>query len=175
VAFFMKKFIVFICNGNIHRSVIAAESLRKILKERKINQKIFVDSYGLQGTKGTELPKYKHLSEYPREWNAAKPILQKLDIDISKHSFQKISGAVMKKANMVIAMDNKIYSTAKNSLMNQFPNYTEKIHRFSELTIHNKVIKDPAGSSDVKLHRKIIQNIYSTLNKKFREILGWMK
>jgi protein-tyrosine-phosphatase len=132
----MKKLIVFICNGNIHRSVIAAESLRKILKERKVSQKIFVDSYGLQGTKGTDLPKHKHLSEYPKEWEAAKPTLQKLGIDISKHSFQKISPSIMKKATAVIAMDNKVHSTAKNSLMNQFPNYAEKIHRFSDLTSH---------------------------------------
>ncbi|MBA4319469.1 MAG: hypothetical protein C0412_13795 [Flavobacterium sp.] len=171
----MKKLIVFICNGNIHRSVIAAESLRKILKKQKIDQSFFVDSYGLQGTKGTNLPKHKHLSEYPKEWEASKPALQKLGIDISKHSFQKISRTVMKKTSTVIAMDNKVYATAKNSLMNQFPNYTEKIHRFSELTIHNKVIKDPAGSSDVKLHSEIIRNIYSTLNKKFRDILDWMK
>lgn len=171
----MKKIIVFICNGNIHRSVIAAESLRKIFKERKIGQNFSINSYGLQGTKGIDLPKHKHLSEYPKEWKAAKPTLQEFDIDISKHSFQKISGAVMKKASAVIAMDNKVYLTAKNSLMNQFPNYAEKIHRFSELTTHNRVIKDPAGSSDEKLHREIIRSIYSVLNKKFSDILGWTK
>lgn len=171
----MKKLIVFICNGNIHRSVIAAESLRKILKERKIGQNFSVASYGLQGTKGTGLPKHKHLSEYPKEWKAAKPTLQKFGIDISKHSFQKISGAVMKKASAVIAMDNKVYSTAKNSLMNQFPNYAEKTHRFSELTPHNRVIKDPAGSGSEKLHRKIIRDIHSTLSKKYKDILGWVE
>ncbi|MDO8590826.1 MAG: hypothetical protein Q7R65_02500 [bacterium] len=171
----MKKLIVFICNGNVHRSVIAAKSLRKILKARKVDQSFFVDSYGLQGTKGTDLPKHKHLSEYPREWSAAKPILQKLGIDISNHRFQKISGAVMKKASMVIAMDNKVYSTAKNSLMKQFPNYAEKIHRFSELSINHKMIKDPVGSGSEKLHRKIIEDIYFTLTKKYKDILEWTK
>lgn len=171
----MKKLIVFICNGNIHRSVIAAESLRKILKEQKIFQIFLVDSYGLQGTKGTDLPKHAHLWEYPKEWKAAKPTLQKFGIDISNHSFQKISEAAMKKAGAVIAMDNKVYSTAKNSLMNQFPNYAEKIHRFSELTAHNKVIKDPAGSSSEKLHRKIIGDMYSTLSKKYKNILKWVE
>ena len=171
----MNKLIVFICNGNVHRSVIAAVSLKEILKERKIGQNFFIDSYGLQGTKGTDLPKHKHLSEYPREWNVAKPILQKLCIDISKHSFQKISGAVMKKASVVIAMDNKVYSTARNSLMKQFPNYAWKIHRFSELTTRHQAIKDPAGSDDKMLHKKIIENIYFTLNKKYENILEWTK
>ena len=171
----MKKFIVFVCNGNIHRSVIAAESLRKILNERRIGQIFFVDSYGLQGTKGTDLSKHKHLSEYPKEWEAAKPTLQKLDIDISKHSFQKISAAVMKKASVVIAMDNKVYSRAKNSLVSQFPNYLGKIHRFSELTQQHRVINDPAGSGSEKLHRKIINDIHSVLNKKYKNILDWVK
>ncbi|EKD33360.1 MAG: hypothetical protein ACD_76C00044G0027 [uncultured bacterium] len=171
----MNKLIVFICNGNIHRSVIAAESLKKILKERKIGAGFLVDSYGLQGTKGTELPKHKHLSEYLKEWEAAKSTLRKLNIDISKHSFQKISGTIMKKASVVIAMDSKVYSTAKNSLINQFPNYAWKIHRFSELTTRHRAIKDPAGSSDEMLHKKIIKNIYFTLNKKYENILGWTK
>jgi len=171
----MKKLIVFICNGNIHRSVIAAESLRKILKERKIGQNFSVASYGLQGTKGTDLPKHKHLSEYPKEWKAAKPTLQKFGIDINKHSFQKISETVMKKASTVIAMDNKVYSTAKNSLMNQFSNCAEKIHRFSELTVHNIVIKDLAGNSSEKLHRKIIGDMYTALSKKYKNILEWIE
>jgi len=171
----MNKLIVFICNGNIHRSVIAAEFLRKILKEHRIGRKFSVTSYGLQGTKGTDLPKHKHLSKYPKEWKAAKPTLQKFGIDISKHSFQKITPTVMKRASVVIAMDDKVYSRAKNSLTKQFPNYKGKIHRFSELTANNKIVKDPAGSGSEKLHREIIRNIYSTLNKKFKDILSWVK
>ncbi len=171
----MKKLIVFICNGNIHRSVIAAESLRKMFKERKIGSKFLVDSYGLQGTKGTEMPKHNHLSEYPKEWEAAKPTLQKLGIDISKHNFQKISASVMKRASVVIAMDNKVYLGAKNSLTKQFPNYKEKIHRFSELTMNHVVLKDPAGSGSEKLHKKIIGDIHSMLAKKYKDILGWIE
>lgn len=171
----MNKLIVFICNGNIHRSVIAAESLRQILKKQKLGQNFFVDSYGLQGTKGTDLPKHKHLSEYPREWKAAKPVLQKLDIDISKHSFQKITPTVMKKASVIITMDDKVYLKAKNSLVKQFPKYKLKIHRFSELTENNKDVKDPAGCSDEILHKKTIESIYFTLNKKYKSILEWTK
>ncbi|TSC71354.1 MAG: Uncharacterized protein G01um101448_1214 [Parcubacteria group bacterium Gr01-1014_48] len=171
----MNKLVVFICNGNIHRSVIAAESLRKILKDNRISPKLSVSSYGLQGTKGTDLPKHKHLSEYPKEWKAAKPTLQNFGIDISKHSFQKITPTVMKKASVVIAMDDKVYSRAKNSLTKQFPNYKGKIHRFSELTMNHRSIKDPAGSGSEKLHKKIIEDIYSTLAKRYKDILVWIK
>ena len=171
----MKRLIVFICNGNIYRSVIAAESLRKILIDNKISPKLSVSSYGLQGTKGTDLPKHNHLSEYPKEWKAAKPTLQNFGIDISKHSFQKITPTVMKKASVVIAMDNKVYSRAKNSLTKQFPKYKAKIHRFSELTENKRIVKDPAGSGSEKLHKEIIENIYSTLSKKYKDILEWVE
>lgn len=171
----MKKLIIFVCNGNIYRSVIAAQCLRNILKEKRKSSKFLVDSYGLQGTMGTNLPKHKHLSNYPKEWKAAKPTLQKLGIDISKHKFQKITEKVMKRASVVIAMDNKIYSKAKNSLTKQFPNQIKKIHRFSELTKNHRSIEDPLGSGNVRLHKKVIEKIYSTLIKRYLDILAWAK
>ena len=171
----MKKLIIFICNGNIHRSVIAAESLRKVLKEQGTGSEFLVNSYGLQGTKGTKLPKHRRLSDYPAEWATAKPVLQKLSIDISKHRFQKINAGVMKKANVVVAMDNKVYSRAKNSLRQQFPTQVHKIHRFSDLTANHKSIKDLAGISSKKLHQEVIKNIYFTINKKYSTIINWAK
>ncbi len=169
----MKKHIIFICNGNIHRSVIAAAVLNNILKEQKINTMFVVDSFGIQGTKGTSLPKHKHLSEYPLEWKAASATLEDLSIDITGHTSQKISAPIMKKASVVIAMDNKVYSEAENSLLKQFPNQAHKIHKFSELTTGHKVVSDPAGSGDVRIHRKAIKTIHTTLNKRFKDILNW--
>lgn len=165
--------IIFVCNGNIYRSVIAAECLRNIFEEEKIDSNFLVDSYGLQGTMGTDLPKHKHLSEYPKEWKAAEPTLQELGINISKHNFQKVSANIIETASIVIAMDDKVYSEAQNSLMRQFPTQTYKIHRFSELTTNNKTIEDPSGSGDKKLHRQIIKRIYFTLRKKYKDILEW--
>jgi len=81
----------------------------------------------------------------------------------------------MKKASVVIAMDDKVYSRAKNSLKKQFPDYKGKIHRFSELTMHHRNIKDPAGSGNEKLHKKIIEDIYSTIAKRYEDILKWIK
>ena len=171
----MKRLVIFVCNGNIHRSVIAAQVLRKTLKNGGINSKFSVDSYGLQGTKGTNPPRHKRLSDYPKEWRAARPVLDRFGIDISGHSFQRISAGIMKKASVVIAMDDKVYSRARNSLLKQFPKHIEKIHRFSELTADHKVIKDPAGSGNASVHRKTIQNIYFTLHRKYKDILAWVK
>ncbi len=171
----MKKLIIFICNGNIHRSVIAAECLHNSFEKNGVESKFLIDSYGLQGTCGTDLPKHKHLSEYLKEWKAAKPTLERLGIDISKHSFQKVSVDVMEKANIVIAMDNKVYSEEKNSLMNQFPDQAHKIHLFSKLTLNHKTIKDLAGIEDEYLYKEIIEDIHSTLNTEYKKILDWIK
>ena len=170
----MKK-IIFVCNGNIHRSVIAAECLRTILKKQNIDSEYFVDSYGIQGTMDTEPPKKKQLIDYKEEWNAAKITLKKFGIDISNHFSQAISIDVIKSADVIIAMDNKVYKEANNSLLKQFPQFKEKIHCFSELSAYNKVIEDPAGSEDKQLHKDIIETIHSTLVKKYENILSWLK
>lgn len=171
----MKKQIIFICNGNIERSVVAAQCLRNILKEKRISSKFSVDSYGLQGTQGTVLPKYKHLSQYPKEWKAAKKILQKLDININNHSSQKITLNVVKKASVIIAMDKKVYLRNKNALLKQFTKYKNKIHVISELTKDYKDIKDPAGSGNKELHKKIIEKIHTTMINEYKTILTWIK
>lgn len=171
----MKKQIIFICSGNIERSVVAAQCLRNILKEKRIDSKFLIDSYGLQGTKGTMLPKHKHLSEYQKEWKAAQPILEKLKIDISEHSFQKITPDVVGKASVIIVMDKKVYTGNKNALLKQFTRQKKKIHIISELTLDHKGIQDPAGSGSKELHRKVIEKIYSTLANNFETILSWTK
>jgi protein-tyrosine-phosphatase len=169
----MKKQIIFICNGNIERSVIAAECLKNTLRKNRISSKFLVDSYGLQGTNGTTLPKHKHLSEYTKEWNAARPILKKLKIDISNHSFQKITPNIAEEASVIIAMDEKVYSKKRNALLKQFKKQKNKIHIISELTSDNKGIKDPAGSGSKKLHKQVIEKIYSILDKNYETIIGW--
>lgn len=171
----MKKYIIFICNGNIHRSVIAAACLRKIFSELGIVEEFSIESYGLQGTDGTMKPKYSHLSEYPEEWNAARPTLARLGIDISQRSCLTISPEIMQAASTVIAMDQRVYSEANNSLVRQFPNQMNKIHLFSELTSDHSSIPDPAGSGDEELHRNIIETIFSALSKNYGKILSWTK
>lgn len=169
----MKKNIIFICNGNIHRSVIAEKSLIKILQENGLDNKFSVASYGLQGTKGTAKPLRRNLKEYPKEYKAALPTLRKFKIDIDNHSFQRVTLNVIKKASLVIAMDEKVYLEAENSLLKQFSELKHKIHIFSELTKNHEDIKDPFGNTDFKLHQSIIKNIYFTMKNKINTILDW--
>lgn len=72
-------------------------------------------------------------------------------------------------------MDKKVYSKNKNSLLKQFLKQKKKIHLISELTLDHKGIKDPAGSDSKELHKKVIENIYSTLANEYKTILTWIK
>lgn len=169
----MKNLIIFVCNGNIYRSVIAAKCLENILRKNKTFPDIVVDSYGIQGTDNTPPPKHNKLSEYREEWNASKPILQELGIDIGEHYYQMISKDIIDKCDVVIAMDKNVYLEAKNALLKQFPDQAKKIHVFSELTLDGKDIADPDGISNKEAHRQIIVNIYDVINSKYLDILAW--
>jgi len=81
----------------------------------------------------------------------------------------------MEKASVVIAMDKKVFSGAKNSLLKQFPKHQKKIYSFSKLTKNHKQIKDPAGSGSKDLHRKLIKDINSALTNNYETILSWIK
>jgi protein-tyrosine-phosphatase len=169
----MKKLIIFICNGNIERSVVAAECLKNTLRKKRMGSKFLVDSYGLQGTKGTALPKHKNLSEYKKEWKIAKPILEKFNINIKSHNFQQVTPDIIEKASVVVAMDKKVYLKNKNALLRQFPKHKNKIHLFSELTLDHKDIPDPAGSNIKYLHKKVIEKINTTLSHNYKSIIYW--
>ena len=168
----MKKSIIFICNGNIERSVIAAQCLNNLLEKKQLTAKYKADSFGLQGTKNTPNPLYKKLSQYPKEYKAAYPTLKKLKIDISKHTYKKITLSAISYATTIIAMDKKVYSSAKNSLLKQFPFAKNKLHIFSEITLNHKNIKDPHGNGNSKIHEQVIQQIQVAINKNYKKILS---
>jgi len=165
----MKK-IIFVCKGNIHRSVIAEAVFRKILKKQNLTNEIAVSSYGIQGTMGTRPPKGMQLSDYPREWQISQPILQKFNIDITKHYFQTIAKGVIEDVDLVIAMDDEVHKESKNALVKQFPAYMDKIYCFYKFT-DGKSIKDLSGNVDPSSHEQVIKYIYQTLHTKFLNIL----
>jgi len=169
----MKKSIIFICNGNIERSAIAAQCLNILLKKKRLTTKYRADSFGLQGTKNTPKPLYKKLSQYPKEYKAAYPTLKKLKIDINEHNYKKITLSAINSAATIIAMDKKVYASANNSLLKQFPFAKKKFHIFSEITIKHKNVKDPHGSGSYKTHEQVIKQIQEAINKNYKKILRW--
>jgi len=81
--------ILFVCTGNIFRSMTAEYSLKKILSP---NQNIHVHSAGLIDAPHEIVP---FVREYL--WNK--------EIDISKHSPRQITEKMLLESNLVVAMD----------------------------------------------------------------------
>jgi protein-tyrosine-phosphatase len=169
------KLIVFVCNGNIERSVIAEACLKKILRERHLDGKYRVESFGLQGTFGTPEPIGRSLVDYPEEWAAAKPTLEILGIDISKHSFQKLTRRTVILADIIISMDRKCLTEACNALEHTYPEYARKFHLFSELSFRAEDTTDPFASNDPNLHRNLIEGIYYVLNDNLHVLREWLE
>ena len=171
----MKKIIVFVCNGNIHRSVVAEACLKQEIGIKGIDNLFEVISRGLQGSAGTNPPKYKNLSEYPLEWAIQKPILANLGLDITKHISRPINHEVVKKASLIIAMDKKVFVKLPNSLIKQFPEYGHKMKLFMELEGKQKNTPDCFGSFDAKLHRYVDELIVRVIKDKLNELINLLK
>src|SRR3989338_7334523 len=87
------KLILVVCNGNVHRSVVAQLCITRELQRRSIDG-IACVSRGLQGTAGTALPQGRNLRDYPREWSLTKPVLDRLGIEaINRWNRLRISRA----------------------------------------------------------------------------------
>ncbi len=168
----MKKLIVFVCNGNIHRSVVAEACLKQEIEIRGANGLFEVISRGLQGSAGTNPPKHKNLSEYPLEWAIQKPILTDLGLDITKHMSTPINLGVVKRASLIIAMDKKVLVKLPNSLTKQFPEYNHKMKLFMEFEGKQEDVPDCFGSSDVKLHCYVDEMIINIIKKRINLIVN---
>lgn len=165
-----QKVILIVCDGNIHRSVIAECCLNRALEVKGLNDKFVVVSRGLQGTLGTIAPKGKNLCDYPLEWSFSAPVLSKLNIDISVHCTTPVDISIIKKASLVLAMDRSTLIDKLNSLINQFPQHAYKMRLFRELEGKPEDVPDCAGSSDPALHRRVIE-LVSLISEKYIDIL----
>lgn len=164
------KLVLVVCNGNIHRSVIAEYCLNRELKKKGLNDKFIVVSSGLQGTFGTKIPQGKNLCDYPLEWRLSSPILSELNIDISKHCTTQIDVFIVEKASLILAMDCGVLIDKTNSLVKQFPKHAYKMRLFRELEGNPIDIPDCFGSSDVVLHRRVIKLI-NVISEKYIDVL----
>ncbi len=168
----MSKVILFVCNGNIHRSVIAALSTARLLNERGLDGEYEVLSRGLQGTMGTSLPRHRNLREYAHEWAQSGPPLAEIGLDIPKgQQSTPITRQVAELASAIFAMDNLVLSTKPNSLANQFPDLRTKMHLFGEIAGTLDDVPDPAGKDDPSLHRDVVHTIDSTLRQHLDTLL----
>ena len=168
----MEKLILTVCKGNIHRSVIAALCLENALKRLCLESKYEVMSRGLQGSAGTDTPRFSNLKSYPTEWRLTAPILEEIGINIpSSQIATPITKDVVSNASLILAMDRAVLCSLPHSLINQFPNLGFKMRLFLELAGSIDGIADCAGEADPEIHRNVILTINSIACDRITNIL----
>lgn len=173
-----KKIVMFVCKGNIHRSVIAELCLKQELEKFNLSNQFKVISRGIQGCCGTAMPKHENMTQYEIEWSLTKPILEKLGIDlleIARHIARPIEKGDVQKADIVYAMEltvlGKSDDALPNSLRIQFPEYFSKMHFFGELEDRDEELLDCGGSADPDLHLLVNERIVYAIRKNIQRII----
>jgi len=168
-----KKKILFVCKGNMFRSVIAECSLRNILSEIGLND-IDVFSRGLQWY-SEGVPRYKNLTEYSEVFDQVKDTLENLSIDVSGHVAEKLVSDDVKKADVIIVMDRDLLNSGVNSCYGLFPESKNKTHLFTELDGYKGDVVDCGEKEHVQESSVTALYIDSVLRKKLDVLLSWME
>lgn len=158
----MKRLIVFVCRGNIHRSVLAQIVLEESSAVRK---RYNIISRGIQGMPNFPPPQFSNLSQYTEEWNITRPILEKISVPIDSfaaHQAKALDEAIMQEAYLVIAMDIKVH----NILQEIFPEYNTKTVLFSTFIGESQDIDDCAESSNHEKHERVNRFIVDGVREK---------
>lgn len=145
--------ILFVCYGNICRSVMAEAMLKNMLKEHNINN-ITVTSAGTSNEEvGNSI------------YYLAREVLEKNNIEIINHKAHKISDEEYKLADLVLCMDQGNYEY----LINRF-GYDIKIKKLTNYINSNKDIDDPWYTRDFDTCYKEIDEC---LNNLYMEVIKW--
>lgn len=159
----MPRLILVVCQGNIHRSVVAEICIRKNLKELDLENKFQVTSRGLQGSCQTATPKFPNLRQFPDHWPHAEPSLRELGIEILETQIATpVDESIARKASLILAMDQKVLSEFDNSLIKQFPELGFKMKLFSEMAGDVSDVPDCAEQMAAEKFRQVNADIHST-------------
>src|SRR3989344_5563627 len=168
----MKKIILTVCKGNIHRSVIAAACIDKLLRIQKIQSAIEVRSRGLLGSFGTAPPRAPSIREYPAEWALTRPGLEALGIEIPIHqTATPITRADVESASLILALDRSVMQTLLNHFDDEVPDLHSKMMLFMQLGGVSADVPEPDGKRDPAIFNEVITIIHSTTEGSLSELL----
>jgi len=167
------KSVLFVCMGNVHRSVIAEHRLRSLLEDHGLLH-VEVRSCGIQGSAGVPLPRFTNLRDYPDQWRASLPVLTSYGIDMSNHVARPVTRELVENADVVIAMDRRVLEMHVAALRHQFPDFAHKMHLFDELCASSGDVDDVGESDNVDTHTRVVRQICETLSSHIDELLTWL-
>lgn len=146
----MSQLILFVCFGNVHRSVLAEVVLKQSLEG---TNQYTVSSRGIQGMDGYEPPKYPNLPCYKDKWDLTSPVLRELNVPLDQffeHQATPVDSEVLKTAQRIIAMDTHVFDI----LHSIFPEHRDKLAEFSHITDSTGEATDVADSNEAEQHRQ---------------------
>src|SRR3989344_4616128 len=165
----MKTTIIFVCNGNMHRSPIAERIFRRELEKRGYNS-IEVDSYGLHGFI-LPPPRGKCLKDYPTEYMLSKPHLDKKEINMENHLSKPLTEEVLKRANLIVTM----HPDVNKLLLEKCPQFKNKTFLITNLCANKVILKDVDGSNNPKIYEETINNTELCVLESFNKIIELSK
>jgi len=142
--------LLFVCTGNTCRSVMAQGLLQKIWSQlpRK-NVELQVSSAGIGAIEGMKASE------------EALIVLAEEGIDLRMHSSRRITGDLVKKADIILVMT----CGHKDMLCNLYPQAKEKIWLLNEFAgVNGKDIPDPIGMG-LEFYRRVAAEIKKAVEK----------
>lgn len=141
-----QRIVLTVCNGNIHRSVIAEICLNRELRKLGLGNGFTCTSRGI-----AKRSKQRNMMDFPEEWALTEPILKELGIIVpSDQQAQQIDSSVVEEAVVILAMDRQVLCI----LWEKFPLHAFKMRLFSELVGRCEDIVDCRGDLNPEHHRQ---------------------
>ena len=175
-----KKSILIVDMGNIMRSVIAQELIKRKLVADGLSDQYDVSSRGIQGTPASPVvPTHANLSYYnaangSNAWESSEPALNKLGIEeaFKKHKATVVSAADLDSADVVIVTDAKVMDDPKYGLKVQFPGYDKKMILITELIGSEEGIADAyqAGTGGNK-YESTVYKVADIVERGYKNLL----
>lgn len=150
------KKVLFVCYGNIARSLMAESYLKKLVSERDL--KIQVISAGMNAL---GLPPSKETLELMREER----------IVLSDRKAAQLTKDLLEEAALVLTMEE----IHKKAILFYYPHFKGKVFTLKEFAgeKENLDIKDPYGH-DIKMYKACYEEIKLSINKSLDRIIKFL-
>jgi protein-tyrosine-phosphatase len=168
--------VLFVCKGNIMRSVIAELLFEKLVADKNLAGKYSASSRGMQGTPGWPvLPTHGNLKYYneangSNAWEQSQPSLKTLGIEeeLKAHKAAVVTAKDLEKADLVVALNRDVLSDSSWGLKTQFPDYRDKMILFTEIVGSDEGIADPIESKENgNKYQRVVLQIDDVLKRGF--------
>ena len=152
------KNIIVVCWGNIYRSVIAEELLRKIVTDRGMHAHYRIESRGIQGTMGVAPPEYSNLRSYQETYAHTSKALEAYSIKMPENKISTpISQDDIDHADKILVLGDDAYQKLRTEWRYK-PAILKKMFLLSK-------VEDPHNRKDERYLQDIVQQIADDVNQ----------